>query len=422
MAGVDRRWVLAGSLALPAFAGVVHAATPEPEDDPFWRSIAAQYDPPRDVIQLENGNWGMMPRPVLEAYQGLVARVNRDTSFYARRGMVRDLIAARDQAAAAMGVPPQELAFTRNATEALETLILGYNRIAPGDQVLYADLDYDSMQACMESLSVRRGADVVRIALPEPATRVSVIDAYTAAFAAHPRLKLVLLTHLSHRTGLVIPVKEITALARARGIDVVVDAAHSWGQLDFALPDLDCDFIGINGHKWLGAPLGAAFLHIRQSALGRIDRHPANPAGGRDDIGTRVHLGTYDFAASLTVPAALAFQEILGRARRAARLRALRDRWVARARTMPQVEILTPDDPGMHGGITAFRIKGITDVAGNARIAQQLLERHNIFTVHRDGAAAGACVRVTPALFTSMQDIDRFSAALSDIVSTAPRS
>lgn len=420
MGGIRRRSVIAGGLVLPAVVAAGRAAVPpDMDDDAFWRSIAAEYDPPRDVIQLENGNWGMMARPVLQAYQETVARVNRDTSYYARRGMTRDMMAARDQAAAAMGVKPQELVFTRNATEALETLILGYNRLQPGDAVLYADLDYDSMQACMESLAARRGAKVARIALPEPATRASLVDAYAQAMAAHPRLRLILLTHLSHRTGLVLPVREIAALARSRGIDVIVDAAHSWGQLDFSLADLDCDFVGINGHKWLGAPLGVAFLHVRESALGRIDRHPANPAQGQDDLFSRVHLGTYDFAAGLTVPAALAFQARIGGKRRADRLSALRNRWVARARTVPGIEVLTPDDPALHGAITSFRVKGVTDTAGNMRIARHLLERHRIFTVHRDGIAAGACVRVTPALFTSMEEVDRLAGALPGVVAAA---
>lgn len=422
MRGIDRRSLLAGGLALPAIAAAAagHATMADGGDDAaFWRSIAAEYDPPKDVIQLENGNWGMMARPVLQTYQETVARVNRDTSYYARRGMTRDLMAARDQVAAAMGVKPQEIVFTRNATEALETLILGYNRLKPGDAVLYADLDYDSMQDCMETLRARRGVEVVRIALPEPATRESLIQAYVQAMDKHPRLRLMLLTHLSHRTGLVLPVREIAALAKARGVDVIVDAAHSWGQLDFRLADLDCDFVGINGHKWLGAPLGVAFLHVREAGLSKIDRHPANPAEGRDDLFSRIHLGTYDFAASLTVPAALAFQERIGVKRRADRLRALRDRWVARARTIADIEVLTPDDPALHGAITSFRVKGVTDVAGNVRIAQRLLERHRIFTVHRDGVAAGACVRVTPALFTSMEDVDRFAAALPDVVANA---
>lgn len=411
----DRRQVIAGVGALPVAAALPAEAATEVG---FWHSIAAQYDAPRDVVQLENGNWGMMARPVAAAYMRQIARVNRDTSFYARRGMGADLSAARNALAAALGVPGDEIALTRNATEALEALILGYNRLKPGDSVLYADLDYDSMQACMESLRKRRGVNVRRIALPEPATHASLLDAYRAAFDADPRLRLVLLTHLSHRTGLVIPVREVAALARTRGIDVIVDAAHSWYQLDFALPDLDCDFVAVNGHKWLGAPLGVAAIHIRRGALNRIDRHPANDADAKDDTQSRVHTGTVDFAAQLTLPAAIAFQNRVGRARRADRLRALRDRWVRQVRDVPGVDVLTPDDPALHGGITSFRLRGITDVAGNVAVARMLLERHGIFTVHRAGVAKGACVRVSPALFNDEAQMDALAAALRSMAVT----
>ncbi len=416
---IDRRALLAGGMAaalplpLPARAG--GPVRPAPDDETFWASIAADYDVPRDVIQLENGNWGAMPRPVRAAYEQAVARVNRDTSYYARRGMLADLAAARMAVAEELGVPADEIAFTRNATEALKALILGYNRLSTGDTILYADLDYDSMQACMESLAHRRGVRVRRIGLPEPATRASLIDAYTQVMADEPRLKLILLTHMSHRTGLVLPVREIAAMARARGIDVIVDAAHSWQQLDFALPDLDCDFVGLNGHKWLGAPLGVGILHIRRSALARIDRDPAEDAGGPDTVMARIHTGTLDYASWLTVPAALAFQHRIDRAARAARLRALRDRWVRRARAIPNLEILTPDDPALHGAITSFRFHGENSPQANAAIAQRLLDRHRIFTVHRTGLARGACVRVTPALFTPMTDMDRLVDGLWDL-------
>ena len=329
--------------------------------------------------------------------------------------MARDWMAARDALAATLGVPPDEIAFTRNATEALKALILGYNRLKVGDAVLYADLDYDAMQACMASLGQRRGVAVVKIALPEPATRQGLIDAYVAAMDANPRLRLILLTHLGHRTGLVLPVREIAAIARARGIDTIVDAAHSVGQLNFTLADLDCDFVGINCHKWLGAPLGVGAIHIRKRALAAIDRDPANPMSDRDDIQARVHTGTVDFAATLTLPDALAFQARIGGPRRAARLRALRDRWVMSARRIAGIDILTPDDADLHGGITAFRKRGVTDSAGNAAIAKALLDRHRIFTVHRDGVANGACVRVTPGLFTTMADMDALSAALTSL-------
>src|SRR5437763_14260538 len=267
---IDRRTLL-GAAALP-FAVAPIAAAAAADD---WERIAREYDVTREVIQLEHGNWGMMARPVLAHYKAMVERVNRDTSYYARRTMVGDIEAARATLASAMGVGIDEIAFTRNATESMKALILQDTRLKPGDAVLYADLDYDSMQTSMESLGHRRGVHVIKIALPEPATRQSLIETYRAAFDANPAIKMVLLTHLSHRTGLVLPVAEIATMARKRGIDALVDAAHSVGQLDFRLPDLKADFIGVNLHKWIGAPLGVGALYIRRDRIAAIDPDPA---------------------------------------------------------------------------------------------------------------------------------------------------
>jgi selenocysteine lyase/cysteine desulfurase len=407
---IDRRTLL-GAAALPFAAGPIAAAAAH--DD--WDRIAREYDVTRDVIQLEHGNWGMMARPVLAAYEAMVERVNRDTSYYARRSMVGDLEASRAALASAMGVGVDEIVFTRNATEAMKVLILQYNRLKPGDAVLYADLDYDSMQTSMESLARLRGVRVIKIALPEPATRASLVEAYRTAFDANPAIKMVLVTHLSHRTGLVLPVAEIVAVARDRGIDALIDAAHSVGQIDYRLPDLNADFIGINVHKWIGNPLGVGAMYIRRDRIAAIDPDPAEKPGATD-IQSRVHTGTPDYAAQLTVPTALAFQAAIGAAPRAARLRALRDRWVHTVRDLPQVQVLTPDD--LHGAITSFRLRGRTSHDDNVALAKTLLDKHRIFTVHRDGLASGSCVRVTPSLASRMSDCDALSAAIR-LIATA---
>ncbi|MES2137889.1 MAG: aminotransferase class V-fold PLP-dependent enzyme [Pseudomonadota bacterium] len=403
---IDRRTLL-GAAALPFATGPLTAAAAA--DD--WEQIAREYDVTRDVIQLEHGNWGMMARPVLAAYRAQVERVNRDTSYYARRGMVADLETVRAGVAEAMGVGLDEITLTRNATEALKALILQYNRLKPGDAVLYADLDYDSMQTSMDSLAARRGVRVIKIALPEPATHQSLVDAYRSAFDANPAIRMILLTHVSHRTGLVLPVAEIATMARERGIDALVDAAHSVGQLHFRLPDLKSDFIGMNLHKWIGAPLGVGAVYVRRDRIAAIDPDPAESATSAD-IRARVHTGTPDYAAQLTVPAALAFQAAIGAPRREARLRALRDRWVRPLRDLPQVQILTPDDPRLYGAITSFRLRGRTSHDDNVALAKALLDKNRIFTVHRDGLASGSCVRVTPALATRMSDLDALVAAV----------
>jgi selenocysteine lyase/cysteine desulfurase len=226
----------------------------------------------------------------------------------------------------------------------------------------------------------------------------------------------VLLTHLSHRTGLVLPVAEIVALARSRGIDAIVDAAHSFGQIDMNFGGQNVDFAGFNLHKWWGAPLGVGVIYIREGALARIDRDPGNDADAADDTVARIHPGTADFAAQLTVPDAIAFQQAIGSSRRAARLRLLRDRWAERLRGLDGLEVLTPADARLHGGITSFRVRGLTSVEDNRAVAKALLDEFGIFTVHRTGVAKGACVRVTPAIFTQPDQVDALAKALQVLV------
>lgn len=379
-----------------------------------WRRIARLYDLPAGVVQLENGNYGVMARPVRTAYAGHIDRVNRDGSFYTRRGYERDLGVLRTRVAASLGVMPEEIEFTRGATEALQALIGGYGKLRPGDGVLYADLDYDAMQTAMGWLAQRRGAVPVTIALPEPATRQGLIDAYAQAFDANPHVRLALLTHLSHRTGLVLPVAEIVALARMRGVDCIVDSAHAWGQIPFTLADLGADFVGLNAHKWIGAPLGVGILYCRKSRIADLENYMGEP-GPVDALRTKVHTGTANFAAFLTLGDALDFHESIGAARKAERLRALRDRWAEPLRDHPAFEILTPAAPGLSGGLTSFRLRGQTTPAEARALAKRLLDEHKIFTVARFGVARGACVRVTPSIFTSEDDIDRLLAALRTI-------
>ncbi|WP_405961246.1 aminotransferase class V-fold PLP-dependent enzyme [Streptomyces sp. NBC_00024] len=385
-------------------------------DEHFWRTVAQQFRVSEEFTNLENGYYGTMPEPVYRAYLRTTDRLNTLNSHLLRTTYKAEAEAVRERIAAVAGVPREEIALTRGGTEALQNLIGGYNRLRAGDAVMYADLDYQSMQTAMNWLRDRRGATIVRIVLPEPATRQAVLDTYTRALHDHPRVKLLLLSHMNNRTGLVTPVRDIVRAARERGVDVIVDAAHSWGQLDFTIPDLGVDFAGFSLHKWMHAPLGAGFLHIRKSRLADIDRAFADEAYPPDDIRSRVHSGTMDIAPVLSVPAALDFHEALrGAAVKQARLRCLRDRWVRRVQDIDNLEILTPNDPSMYGAITSFRVTGRTSEADNLAIAQYLFDQHRIFTVRRGGPAKGDCVRVTPALFTPTDHIDRLCTALRDV-------
>lgn len=409
----------------PARTASSHAFPPLPipsgspqevaRDEAYWKQVADRYRVKSDVTNMEAGYFGMMALPVLEAYHRNIDRANRDSSFFARREYPAILQSVRARVAEFVGAKPTEITFSRNATEALQALISQYNKVGPGDTIMYADLDYNAMQWSMNELAARRGATLFKFDIPEPATHANILAAYTKALDANPKTKLLLLTHCNNKTGLLLPVKDIVAIARPRGVDVVVDAAHSFGQVPLTLAQLDADFVGLNLHKWIGAPVGAGVMYIREDKLSSIDRAHADESAPITSIDSRLHTGTSNFAAIMTVPDALDFQASIGVPNKSARLRYLRDRWVNAVRDVKGVEILTPNDAGLVGAITGFRLHGRGTREANQAITKALLDEYGIFTFYRTGLAKGDCVRVTPALYNSVADADKLAAAIKTI-------
>jgi selenocysteine lyase/cysteine desulfurase len=388
-------------------------------DEAHWARVASFYPVTDRVTNLEAGYWGMMATPVMQEFVRQTERVNRENSFYARTTFGKDLGAVRARVARALGCDVSEVALTRGATEALQDLIANYNRLKPGDAVMYADLDYAGMQYAMNWLTGRRGVRVIRIVMPEPATYDNVMETYATALREHPEVRLLLLTHVNNKTGLVTPAADVTALARRQGADVVIDAAHGFGQLDIKAADLGADFIGFNLHKWIGAPVGVGAMYIKRGRLADIDRAYADEDNPPDSITSRVHSGTANFATFLSVPAALDFHDRVGPAYKAARVHYLRNRWVHAVRGVPGIDVLTPDDPRMTAAITSFRLGGRTTKEDNDRIVAELQQRFGLFTVRRSGLERGDCVRVTPALYNRAADVDRLVEALKQMASAA---
>jgi selenocysteine lyase/cysteine desulfurase len=380
--------------------------------------LPALWDVDRSIANLENAYWGVMPREVADEYLTQTQFLNRRNVVFARDALAGQertvaMERARAQVAALMGAPADEFAFTRNGTESLQNLIMQYGKLRPGDAVLYADLDYDEMQQAMESLRHYRGATVLRFSIPEPTTTANILTAYAQQLKAAPAsLKLLLVTHLSNRTGLVMPVKEIVAMARARGVDTIVDAAQTIGHLHFTLADLDADFVGFSLHKWLCAPLGTGAIWIRKSRLADIEPCMGSMMFPADDTRSRSSVGTVNFAATMTIPAAIAFHNRIGGVRKQAHLQALRSYWVERVRDIQGLQILTPNDPARYGAVTSFRLPRMKDYGEAQAMARLLLDKYRILTVARRGIANGAAVRVTPTLYNTHAELDRLVSAL----------
>jgi isopenicillin-N epimerase len=396
----------------PLLDDALAALRSAPRDESRWDAVRALYRDDSGLANLENGFWGVMAEPVKDEVLRWTEHVNAHSTAFIRAHWADEQERVRHAVAAALGCDPEEVALTRGATETLLALIGGYNRLRPGDTVIYSDLDYPAMKNAMEWLRDRRGVTPVSFAIPEPATREGVLAAYADMLARHPRTRLVLLTHLSHCTGLVLPVREIAELARAAGAEVIVDAAHSWGQMDFGVRALGAPYVGLNLHKWIGAPLGCGALYIAKGHLDAIDPYFGDRDFPADDIRSRLHTGTPGFAAWLSVPAALELHQAIGPADKAVRLRQLRDHWVGQARAIPGVQILTPDDADSVAGMTSFRLAGRRSAQDNEAIVAALRDTHGVLTVRRTGPAAGDVVRVTPSLHTTHADLDRLVAAL----------
>ncbi|MFK8042407.1 aminotransferase class V-fold PLP-dependent enzyme [Congregibacter sp.] len=384
-------------------------------DETYWRRVASFYDRTEGIVNLEHGYWGKMPRPVQTAYLEALQRVNKQNSFYARKEFSADYRRAVEQVATLLGAEPDEIVLTRNATESIQSLILQYKALKKGDSVLLADVDYPSFKVLMRSLEQSRGVKAIELALPRKATQADLLATYIKAFDANPKIKLMLLTHVSNQHGLILPVAEITAEARLRGIDVICDNAQSWGLLDYRIRDLGVDWAAFNLHKWIGAPLGIGALYMRRGTREKISVHPAEKDLSSTSVSARVHPGTINFAAILAVPDALEFHNAVGGANKAARLRYMNDLWRNEAETLSHIEVLGGADPESRTGMGSFRLLG-KNSDDDAKALQKKLETDfGIFSVARYGLADGACVRITPQVFTTPNELEKLGSALKKL-------
>jgi selenocysteine lyase/cysteine desulfurase len=383
-------------------------------DEAFWRTFADRYDRQPGPINLENGYFGRMSRTVVEEYQRNIELINRSNSVYARQRFEQgDSVKIRAQLAGLIGVPAESVALTCNATDGLQSLIRNYNRLQPGDQVLICDLEYDTVKGAMRWLARHRGVEVIEIDHGHPASFDSLLATYRETFARYPRLKLMALTHVTHRTGLVMPVQAIAAAAREHGIDVILDGAHALGQLEFDLEELGIAFAAYNLHKWIGAPLTLGFLYIAPERLADIDPDMEEMHFPITDIRARTSYSTPNIPALLTLPLVLEEHWAMGgAAAKGARLNYLRNLWVRAVRGHPGIEVMTPDDPRLYCGITSMRF---TAHADQQAMAEKLLSDYNLFTVVRNGAASGPCIRITPGLTSTAADMDRLASALTEL-------
>jgi selenocysteine lyase/cysteine desulfurase len=377
-------------------------------DEEFWASIRKGYKIKPDYINLENGYYNFIPEQVLEKYIEHARMVNYHGSYYMRNFRVKTRKAMAAKLAVLAGCSAEELVITRNTTESLDMVIGGLDW-EPGDEAVLAEQDYGAMRNMFSQISKRYGVINRYVSVPNlPESDDEIVNLYATAIT--DKTKLLMVSHMVNITGQILPVRKICDMAHKRGVQVLVDGAHSFAHFRFSIQDLNCDYFGSSLHKWLSVPLGCGILYVKKENIGKIWPLMAEGETNPDDISRYGHVGTHPAHTDLAIDAAIDFYNMIGAERKEARLRFLQNYWSAKVRDLPHVIMNTPADPARVCGIATVGIKGIKP----ADMADILFKKYKIFTAKIDGSGVHG-VRVAPNVFTTSGDLDVLVHAIKDM-------
>jgi isopenicillin-N epimerase len=385
------------------------AAEATAADEAYWREVQQAFTVNRSYINLNNGGVCPSPRIVQEAMKRYLDLSNEAPVYTMWQMLEPQIESVRRGLARELGCDAEEMAITRNASEGLEAVQLGLD-LKPGDEILTTTHDYPRMLTTWRQRERREG--VVLKTIPFPVPPPSLDDLYERfERAVTPRTKVILVCHITNLTGQIFPVKRICRMARERGIEVIVDGAHAFAHFPFKLEDLDCDYYATSLHKWLFAPHGTGFLYVRRSKIGKVWPLMAAEKKQDEDIRKFEEIGTHPAANHNAIAEALVFHHGIGAERKAARLRYLRDRFLRRLARSPRIRVHTSLDPAMSCGIGNLQVDGIDSVL----LAKHLFDTRRIIVVPIKHAEFEG-LRVTPCVYTTTDEVDRFSEAIEQVI------
>ena len=427
MKNLDRRQFL-GTIAKPAaVASVVMAnptlmakalskiksATGNPKDiardETYWREIQQGYTADRGIVNLNNGGVSPSPAIVQEAMKRHLDFSNTSPAYSMWQILEPQREPVRRRMARFFNCDPEEIALTRNASEGLQICQNGFD-LKAGDEVLTTTQDYGRMISTFKQRECRDGIVMKQFKIPIPAENDrEIVRLFEDNIT--PKTKLILMCHMINITGQILPVKKVVNMARKYDIPVIVDGAHSFAHFDFNANDLDCDYYASSLHKWLCAPHGTGMLYVRKEKI--ADLWPLQAPGecGKDDIRKFEEIGTHPAANYLAIGDALTFHQGIGSKNKEERLFYLRDRWAKRLIKHNRIKLHTSLKPGKGCAIATVQIKGIDTVD----VSKHLWKKYRIFVVAIKHPEFEGC-RVTPHVYTTIEEIDRFSDAMEAIL------
>jgi selenocysteine lyase/cysteine desulfurase len=397
-----------------AAAGVADRPAAEvAADEGYWREIQQAFTLDRTIINLNNGYTCPSPRVVHEALKRYLDISNQAPIHYMWNLLEPNIETVRRKLAAEVGCDPEELAITRNASEALQIAQLGLDLHA-GDHVVTTNQDYGRMLDTWDQRVRRDRIEVTKISFPVPTTNIPEL-ATRIERAITPKTKVIHICHITNLTGQLFPVRDIARMARARGIQTIVDGAHAFAHFPFKMSDLECDYYGCSLHKWLLAPVGTGFLYVRRENIAKL--WPLTPAAASksDNIRKFEEVGTHPAANHNAIAEALAFHQAIGIERKSARLRYLTDRWANQVASTPRVKILSSREPNQAWGLANVSLEGVD----GGKAYDFLWAKYRIITAAIKHAEYQG-LRVTPNVYTTLEEVDTFAAAIKDLLKQPP--
>jgi len=406
MAALNTDWLARAASATAAAADRTPAELAA--DESYWREIQQAFTLDRTILNFNNGYTCPSPRVVHEALKRYLDISNQAPIHYMWNQMEPNVETVRRNLAAEIGCDAEELAITRNASEALQIAQLGLD-LKAGDEVVTTNQDYGRMLDTWDQ-RVRRDKIVVnKISFPVPTTNLAELtDRISRAIT--PKTKVIHICHITNLTGQLFPVRDIARLARSKGIQTIVDGAHAFAHFPFKMSELECDYYGCSLHKWLLAPVGTGFLYVRRENIARL--WPLTPAAASksDNIRKFEEVGTHPAANHNAIAEALAFHQAIGTERKAARLRYLNDRWAKRVDKLAGVKILNSREPNQAWGLFNVSLERVDA----PKAYDYLWSKYRIITaaIKRDDYQG---LRVTPNIYTTLEEVDTFAHAIEDL-------
>jgi selenocysteine lyase/cysteine desulfurase len=392
---------------LKHFSGTVSEIA---KNEDYWARIQQAFTVDRSLINLNNGGVSPAPEFVQDAMKRHLDYSNKAPVYTMWRILEPQREGVRKRIARNFGVDPEEIALTRNASESLQICQLGFD-LEAGDEVLTTDQDYPRMINTFKQRERREGIKLNQFSIPVPAEDD---DEIVRLFEKNitPKTKLILMSHIINISGQILPVKKVVNMAREKGIPVIVDGAHAYAHFDFTHEDLDCDYYTTSLHKWLFAPHGTGMLYVKKDKIKDLWPLMAAMESQEKDIRKFEEIGTHPAANYLAIAEALTFHEGIGAERKEARLKYLNDLWIDELVDGDKVVLHTSRNPKYACGIATVQIKGMEP----GELNSALWRDYRIITTPINHEQFQG-IRVTPNVYTTLEEIGRFIDAMKDQIS-----